>query len=344
VQYASWRWIFLINLPVGIVALLIGNRRLPNIPRQAVPSLDLPGIILAPLAFASLSYGVNEGSTSWSSINTIGGLLIGALALAAFIVVELRVAQPLLELRVFQSMDFTLAIVTQWIGTIALFGGIFLVPLFMQQVRGYGAFDTGLTLMAQALAAALFMPIGGRLFDRFGARPLTVSGLAAVALATFLLAHLSSTTTGWDLVVPLAMRGMGMSLMMMPLNTHLLNAAPRALVGRVTSLTNALQNVVNSLAIATLSTILASNITANERATQTTQAAGHLQLTAHAQEQATTAAVVNAFNTTLLLIMGIAVVGALIGLTLRRNLAAQQAHAAAPAEGHAGAALEAMAG
>jgi EmrB/QacA subfamily drug resistance transporter len=344
VQYATWRWIFLINLPVGIVALLVGSRRLPNIPRQAVPALDLPGIILGPLAFAALSYGVNEGSTSWTSVNTIGGLMLGVVALLAFIAVELRVAQPLLELRVFRSIDFTLAIVTQWIGTIALFGGIFLVPLFLQQVRGYGAFDTGLTLMAQAIAAAVFMPIGGRLFDRFGARPLTVAGLGAVAVATFLLAHLSTATSGWDLVLPLAMRGMGMSLMMMPLNTHLLNAAPRALVGRVTSLTNALQNVVNSLAIASLSTVLASTISANVRAAKASLAAQHVHVAAGSRQLAFTNAAVQAFNTTLLLIMGVAIVGALIGVTLRRNLAAQQAHAGAPAEGHAAAVLEAMVG
>ena len=335
VQYADWRWIFLINLPVGIVALLVGARRLPFIPRQTVPTLDLPGMLLAPLAFASISYGMNEGATSWSSANTIGGLAVGFAALAAFIVVELRVSQPLLELRVFRSIDFSLAIIVQWIGAIALFGGIFLVPLFMQQIRGYGAFDTGLTLMAQALAAAFFMPIGGRLFDRFGARPLAIFGLAEVALASFMLAHFSSTTTGWNLVAPLAMRGMGMALMMMPLNTHLLNSAPRNLVGRVTSLTNALQNVVNSLAIATLSTVLASKMIANANAAKAALAA---------PPPAVLNGWIDAYNSTLMLVAAIALAGALLSLALRREPRVRHAVATAPAESHISASLEALAG
>jgi len=135
---------------------------------------------------------------------------------------------------------------------------LFLVPLFLQQLRGYGAFDTGLYLLPQAIAAAVCMPIGGMLFDRIGARPLVVLGLGIVAGATFLLSQVGVATKGGDLILPLAMNGAGMGLMMMPLNTHLLNAAPRHLVSRVTSLTNALQQVVNSLSIADLATILTS--------------------------------------------------------------------------------------
>jgi EmrB/QacA subfamily drug resistance transporter len=330
VQYADWRWIFLINLPVGIVALTLGASRLPAIGRQDAGALDLPGIILGPLAFAALSYGVSEGSTSWTSTNTLAGLIGGGLALLAFILVELNTRQPLLELRVFKSVDFCLAIVAQWTGMIALFGGVFLVPLFLQQVRGYGAFDTGLVMMSQALAAAVFMPIGGRLFDRIGARPLVVVGLAIVTLGTFMLTRLSGTTTGWDLVAPLALRGVGMGLMMMALNTHLLNAAPRKLVSRVTSLTSALQNVVISLAIAALSTILTTRITYHMDAL----GGGHKRPAAPGPLPIPVAnALASAFNDALLVVVILAAAGTLIGFALRRNLAAQQADA--PAAEHA---------
>jgi EmrB/QacA subfamily drug resistance transporter len=158
VEYATWRWIFLINVPIGAIALWLGTRKLPFVPTQAAGELDLPGIVLGPLSFVLLSYGLSEGATSWSSVNTIAGLVGGAIALAAFILVELRVAKPLLELRVFKSLDFTLALIVQWTTQIALLGGIFLVPLFLQQVRHYGPFDTGLVMVAQALTAAAFMP------------------------------------------------------------------------------------------------------------------------------------------------------------------------------------------
>src|SRR5207237_10690305 len=97
-------------------------------------------------------------------------------------------AAPLLELGVFRSLDFSLAIITQLVGQAALFGALFLVPLFLQQVRGYGAFDTGLFTLPQALAAAVVMPLGGRLFDRIGARVPVIIGLVLVTVSTWFLA------------------------------------------------------------------------------------------------------------------------------------------------------------
>src|SRR5262249_28483346 len=150
----------------------------------------------------------------------------------------------------------TLAVVTQWAGFGAMFGTFFLVPLFLQQVRGYGAFETGLVTLPQAVASGVFMQIGGRAFDRFGARLPALVGLTLVGAAMSLLSGLSGVTSGEDFRLPLTLLGAGMGTMMMALNTHVLNSAPRELVGRVTSLTQALQNVVASLAIATFATIL----------------------------------------------------------------------------------------
>ena len=99
VQDVSWRWIFLINVPIGAVALLLGLRTLPSGARKAQDALELPGMVLAPLAFACLVYGLSEGATSWTSANTIGGLVVGAIALIAFIAVELRTVKPLIELQ-----------------------------------------------------------------------------------------------------------------------------------------------------------------------------------------------------------------------------------------------------
>jgi EmrB/QacA subfamily drug resistance transporter len=352
VQYADWRWIFSLNLPIGVIGVLIGLRSLPVVARQAVGQLDYAGMVLAPLAFASLSYGVSEGASSWTSTNTIGGIAVGLVALIGFIIAELRATNPLLELRVFRSVDFSLAILTQWISQFALFGALFLVPLFLQQVRGYGAFNTGLTLLPQALAAGIVMPIGGMLFDRIGARPLVLVGTAIMAVAAYVLSTASITTTSQDLIVPLALYGAGMGLMMMPLNTHLINAAPRKLVSRVTSLTNALQQVVNSLTIAGLATILTSRSTthindakaailakypqlATMPAHPTAASLAHLPKSAallmaqvtHQITAAVPAAMAHGFDDTYRVMIVGAIIGAVMGLTLRRNLAAQSSHA-----------------
>jgi MFS family permease len=217
-------------------------------------------MLLAPIAFAALSYGVSEGVHGWSSTKTVTGLTIGIVALLLFIIVELRQKQPILELRVFRSLDFSKAIVIQWISQIALFGTMFMIPLFLQQAQNYSAFDTGLIMLPQALAAGIFMPISGALFDKIGARPLVMAGLAIVTGAAFMLTQISAANGISALILPLALLGAGMGLSMMPLNTHLIQASPQNLVGRVTSLTNAAQQVMTSFAVAGLMTILASKM------------------------------------------------------------------------------------
>ena len=350
VQYAVWRWIFLVNVPIGIVGVLIGITGLPSVQRQAVAALDRWGVVLAPLAFAALSYGVSSGSTSWTSYNTIGGIVVGAVAFVLFVAVELRSANPLLELRVFKAIEFNLAIVAQWVAQFGLFGSLFLIPLFLQQVRGFGAFDTGLILLPQALAAAVFMPIGGLLFDRIGARPLVVVGLGLVAVATYLLSQVSVTTQGSDLILPLVLTGAGMGMMLMALNTHLINAAPRALVSRVTSLTNAFQMVVNSLAVATLATILTSRAGFHINAARAAVMAGQAHraratapaphdVVVHLQHQllaAINSAFATAFDDTFRIMVVAAIIGAAMGLTLRRRRTVQNvAEVEAPDAGEA---------
>ncbi|OUS71631.1 MFS transporter [Paenibacillus sp. MY03] len=263
VEYVTWHWIFLINLPIGVIAVIVGLRTLPNLERQTVPMLDTLGMIFAPLAFAALAYGISSaggehgGGNGWTAPETLIGLFVGAISLIIFITVELRRTSPLLELRVFRSSDFTRGIILQWIVQIALFGTLFLFPVFLIQAKGYSAFETGLILLPQALAAGLFMPIGGKLFDKLGARPVVLFGLLLVSTGAFLLSGISASTTIAEIMIPLVLLGAGMGFSMMPLNTHIIQSAPRHLVGRVTSLTAAAQQVISSFAIAGLSTLLA---------------------------------------------------------------------------------------
>jgi EmrB/QacA subfamily drug resistance transporter len=263
VEKASWEWIFLLNLPIGVIGILLGIRTLPNIARQSVPGLDMLGIVLAPIAFAALVYGVSRGGSPdpvthkpmWTDSLTLIGMIVGAVALLLFIWVELRRENPLLELRVFRSGNFTRGIVVQWISQMAMFGTMFMVPLFLQQSQGYSPIKTGLLMLPQALASGIFMPIGGKLSDKFGARPLVLAGMTVTTAAAILLSNISSDSSDLAIMLPLALLGSGMGMFMMPLNTHLMQSAPQNLVGRVTSLTNAAQQVIMSFAVAGLTTI-----------------------------------------------------------------------------------------
>ncbi|MFK7694562.1 DHA2 family efflux MFS transporter permease subunit [Paenibacillus sp. HJGM_3] len=260
VEYLTWHWIFLINLPIGVIALLVGMKFLPNLERKEVPQLDYLGIILAPIAFATLAYAVSEGGKSWTSTQTITSLIIGFVALILFIIVELRQRQPLLELRVFGSSDFRRGIVITWLMQIALFGVFVLIPVFLQQVKGYGPLQTGLISLPQALASGLMMPIGGRLFDKVGARPLALVGLSVVTGALVMLAQIEMTTGTGYIIGALVLMGAGMGLCMMAINTHVLQSAPRQLVSRVTPLTTAAQQVMVSFAVAGMTGFLTSRV------------------------------------------------------------------------------------
>ncbi|WP_245590294.1 DHA2 family efflux MFS transporter permease subunit [Cohnella panacarvi] len=305
IESVSWHWIFLINLPIGILAIVVGIKYLPRIEDKVAPMLDLPGMILAPIAFACIAYGVSEGGRiGWAADRTLIALIVGGVAMLLLIVVELRHKQPLLELRVFRSSDFTRGVLLTWIVQIALIGVMILMPVFLQLNRGYTALETGLVMLPQALGSMLFMPIGGRLYDRIGVKLIAIVGLTIIAGAMFILTGIRLDTPKLWILVPLFMIGSGSGLCMMSLNTHVMSAAPRRLVSRVTPLTTASQQVVASFAIAGLTGFL------------TTRTKEHLADIGQSGNPLD--ASVSAYNDTFLISVGLTLVGLALSFLLRK--------------------------
>ncbi len=305
VDYLSWHWIFLINLPVGILTFFLGVKFLPNFEKKAVPSLDILGVILAPIAFSMLAYGVSESANGWTERNTLIGLIVGGIALILFIIVELRQEHPLLELKVFKSSGFTLGVLTTWAMQIALFGMFTLVPYFLINVKGYSALETGWIMFPQAIASGLMMPIGGRLYDKVGARPLALTGLSFIVGSLVFLSRITLETSVGYIVGCLIVMGLGMGLSMMAINTHVLQSAPKKLVNRVTPLTTAAQQVMVSFAVAGLTSFLTTRVTAH---------ATEMQV----NPMMDLAPAIEAFGDTFLLAAGIATIGLLLAFTLKR--------------------------
>jgi EmrB/QacA subfamily drug resistance transporter len=305
IDYASWQWIFLINVPIGLVAVLVGIKYLPAFDKNKVPALDILGMILAPISFAMLAYGVSEaGRTGWTAGPTLTGLIIGGAALLLFIIAELRHKQPLLELRVFRSSDFTRGILLMWLSQVCLSCVMILVPIFLQSVKHYSPLHTGLSVLPQAVGAIIFMSIAGPLFDKFGARPLTLPGFAIIAGALFMLSQIGLDTPLFMVILSLFMIGAGMGLSVMSLNTHVLNSAPRGLVSRVTPLTMAALQVVTSFAVAGLTGFLTSR-TKEHMA----EIGGNIN---------PIKAVVSGYGDTFLLSAGLALLGVAISIILRK--------------------------
>jgi MFS family permease len=183
-----------------------------------------------------------------------------------------------------------------------MFGMIFAIPYFMQRLMGMSAFEAGLWTLPQALAAATMMPFGGRLFDRIGARPLVIGGLILVATGAYLFSLIDPSDSPWTFLLPRVLLGLGMGSSFIALNTHLIQTAPKELVGRVTSLTSAAQQVVTSFAIAGLTTFLVS---------RTNHYVGK-------GEAAIPDAMTHAFHNAYLVIAALAAAGLLLAVTLKR--------------------------
>lgn len=258
VDHISWHWIFAVNLPIGAIVWALGIRKLPAVEKQPVAKLDAAGMLLAPVAFAGLCYGISESATDWHSVRPLGGIGVGLFLLIVFALLELRREAPLLELRVFKTRGFPRTIAVLWIAAFVQFGSLFLVPQALQNARGYGAFDAGTIMLPYVLFAGLSNQLGGRLFDKRGVRPVALTGFAVLALGMFLMSRLNERTDTWIVILIMIVIGASVGFCVMPLTTQLLKLSPARLTGRVTSLSSAIQQVIVSLAVSSLAALTAS--------------------------------------------------------------------------------------
>ena len=257
VEYIDWRVIFTMNIPIGILGLFLGSTILRETERIPNLRFDLTGFVLSGGGLALLLYGLTYAPTDgWGAPHIVAELAGGAVLLALWLIVELTDDQPLLDLRIFKNRTYALATAVSFVITVGTFSSIFLLPLFLQNIRGLGALETGLLTFPQSIGAALMMPVSGKLFDRFGPRPLMVSGLALLAFGTWRLTALDLSTSNAYLTSTLVLRGMGMGLCMMPTMTVAMNTLTGPMVARGSSLTNVMRQVFGAFGTAIFATLL----------------------------------------------------------------------------------------
>jgi DHA2 family multidrug resistance protein len=257
-------WIFFINVPIGVVGIGLAARFLINSKSSRPLKADPLGILFSTIGFGALLYGASiAGDQGWGDPLTLTAFAVGVVGLAVFIATELRVADPLLDLRLFKIPSFLLANIVGWVGIIALFGAEFLLPLYMQILRGKSAFDTGLFLLPLALVSGFTTPIAGRIADRFGPRVPLALGFALLAFNTWQLRDIRiDTDLGWIQFL-LIVRGVGFGLVIQNSVVAALRDVPRRLTARASSLVNATRQTIQSIGVAALATILTNAITIN---------------------------------------------------------------------------------
>jgi DHA2 family multidrug resistance protein len=257
VTYSDWRLVFFINTPIGIMAILLGALLLLDQVPERMPRFDLLGATFSVLGFGTILYGLSRAADDgWSSLKVDALLGFGVVCLLIFMISELSRLDPLLDMRLFAIPEFLIANVVGWVSTVALFGAEFMLPLYLQNLRGLSAVDTGILLMPQGLTAGLVGPVAGRLTDKIGARYIVAFGFVLLAVNTWDLSQLTLTTSYWTLRWLLVIRGAALGCAMQPTQLVALAVVPKRLLTNASSLNNAMRNIFQSFGVALLGTIV----------------------------------------------------------------------------------------
>lgn len=255
----SWRWIFYVNLPFGVIGFLIGALLLKEHREATAGRFDLPGFVLSGAGLALVLFALSKGpEKGWGSALVLGCGAVGLAMFALLIWVELRVPQPMLALRLYRERMFRNAniVLTFTYGSFA--GILFLLPLMLQNLRGLSAFESGLTTFPQAVGVMISSQIVGRLYHRVGPRRLMSWGLTGVALATLVLATIDNDTSLWVIRVVMFVRGVCMAFSFVPLQAATYANIDPADTGRASAIYSTQRQVAAALGVAALATIWAS--------------------------------------------------------------------------------------
>ena len=262
VDAASWRWIFFINLPIGIAALIASQRILARDVPQPAHRLDWQGLALLSPGLALFIYGLAQtsGAGGFGRWQVIVPGLIGIAMVTGFVFHGLRTSDALIDLRLFTNRVFAASSVTLVLVIISVFGGMLLLPLYLQVVRGESAMDTGLLLAPQGLGAMIAMPIAGLLTDKTGVGRIVPFGLVVVGLSFLALTQLAADTSYWVFGAALFVMGVGMGFTMMPTFSGAMQTLRRAAIARASTTLNIEQQVGASIGTAVLSVLLTHEI------------------------------------------------------------------------------------
>lgn len=262
VENYHWNVMFYGMFIIGLVSLAIAYIWFRVYQVTTNPKADIPGIIFSTIGFGALLYGFSEaGNDSWSSPVVVISLIAGVVFIAAFVIREVTMRVPMLDMAVLKYSGFTLTTVINMIVTMSLFGGMILLPLYLQNLRGFTPVQSGLLLLPGALIMGVMGLIAGRLLDTIGIKPLALVGTAIMTYATWELTKLNMNTTYGHLMLIYIVRSFGMSFIMMPIMTAGMNSLPQRLIAHGNALTNTLRQLAGSIGTALLVTVMSTQTT-----------------------------------------------------------------------------------
>jgi EmrB/QacA subfamily drug resistance transporter len=260
-EHIDWSWIFFVNVPVGIVAIAASFLFIDESRDETHVRLDIPGLATSGIALFSLTYGLIEANThGWGSPLIMGSFALAAVMFAAFILLERHQRNPMLPLELFRSGTYTGANLVVLLVALAMFGIFFFMSLYMQNILGYSAVQTGAAFLPMTLLIILVAPIAGKTSDRIGSRGLMTAGLLLIAVHLTYFSRLGPDASFWELLPALMIGGVGMALTMTPSAAAATRAVPVDKAGVGAAVLNASRQTGGAIGIALMGAIMAHEI------------------------------------------------------------------------------------
>ncbi|HFQ6032054.1 TPA: DHA2 family efflux MFS transporter permease subunit [Staphylococcus aureus] len=262
VQNYHWNVMFYGMFIIGIIAILVGFIWFKLYQYTTNPKADIPGIIFSTIGFGALLYGFSEaGNKGWGSVEIETMFAIGIIFIILFVIRELRMKAPMLNLEVLKFPTFTLTTVINMVVMMSLYGGMILLPIYLQNLRGFSALDSGLLLLPGSLIMGLLGPFAGKLLDTIGLKPLAIFGIAVMTYATWELTKLNMDTPYMTIMGIYVLRSFGMAFIMMPMVTAAVNALPGRLASHGNAFLNTMRQLAGSIGTAILVTVMTTQTT-----------------------------------------------------------------------------------
>jgi len=303
-QTLSWHWIFFVNLPVGIIGTWMVLRYVPDLRPQGRQRFDFPGAVMlfvSLMAFlVALTIGQDNGFITLPVLLLLAGWLV---SMAVFVLIELKSAQPMVELRLFRNALFSVNLITGFMTFVASSGILLLMPFYLENVLKLDPESAGLLMAVSPLMVGIIAPISGSLSDRFGTRPMTAIGLGFILVSYITISTLTVFTTPLGYALRYLVMGIGVGMFQSPNNSAVMGAVPRERLGVASSLLSITRTMGQVVGIATLGALWASRVNAQTG-----------ELLAGGTTNAPAAVQVQALHTTLLYVIGMMFLALLLSL------------------------------
>jgi EmrB/QacA subfamily drug resistance transporter len=264
-EHIDWSWIFFVNVPIGVLGLLVGRVVIDESrDTSAGQRLDLPGLAASGIGLFALTFALIEANSyGWADPVIVGLFVLSAVSLVTFVLLERHQRSPLLDLSLFRSSTFAGANVVALLVTLAMFGVFFFMSIYMQNILGYSATKTGAAFLPMTILIILIAPIAGKSSDRIGSRALMTAGMLCLAASLVLFSRLGLDSSFWDILPGLIAGGFGIALVMTPMTAAALGSVPVEKSGVGSGVLNTFRQVGGALGIAVMGAIVASYVDLN---------------------------------------------------------------------------------